>query len=190
MANPQITMVVGVAMTLFVFFVFAGIWASRYRKVGPNQALIVSGRTRQLPDGTRVGFRIVKGGGTFVFPIYERVDVLSLEVTKVEMEGCKIMMANGTAAVDCLGQVKIKGDDVSLSAAMEYFLTKSQTEMKELVRPIFEKHLIAVLSRVNLQQVEQDRAKYAADIEGTATLDLGKMGLSIVSFSIQGVRAA
>jgi hypothetical protein len=62
----------------------------RYAKVGPNQVLIVSGRKHHLPDGTSVGFRIVKGGGTFVFPIIEKLDVLSLEVLTIEMPKCKV----------------------------------------------------------------------------------------------------
>ena len=46
---------------LLLYIVF-----SRYTKVGPNQVLIVSGNKHKLEDGTTVGFRIVKGGGTFV----------------------------------------------------------------------------------------------------------------------------
>jgi len=60
----------GVAAFLFVFFMFIGIWASRYTKVGPNQVLVISGRKHRMmdPDGTAhdIGFRIVKGGGVFV----------------------------------------------------------------------------------------------------------------------------
>ncbi len=33
----------GVVAILFIIFLFIGIWASRYTKVGPNQVLIVSG---------------------------------------------------------------------------------------------------------------------------------------------------
>ena len=55
---------------VFVVFVFAMVWASRYTKVGPNQVLVVSGRQYKFTDadGTQHvrGFRIVKGGGTFV----------------------------------------------------------------------------------------------------------------------------
>ena len=50
-------------MVTIVFMVIA---LSRYVKVGPNQVLIVSGRKVQLPDGRCVGFRLVKGGGSFV----------------------------------------------------------------------------------------------------------------------------
>ena len=44
----------GIAAALFVFFMFVGIWASRYTKVGPNQVLVISGRKHQImdPDGT------------------------------------------------------------------------------------------------------------------------------------------
>ena len=66
--------IAGVAAFLFVFFMFIGIWASRYTKVGPNQVLVISGRKHRIidPDGTArdVGFRIVKGGGVFVWPVY------------------------------------------------------------------------------------------------------------------------
>ena len=51
---PWMTVVLAVGALLFVFFVFAVIWASRYTKVGPNQVLVVSGRKHAVvePDGT------------------------------------------------------------------------------------------------------------------------------------------
>jgi succinyl-CoA synthetase alpha subunit/malate-CoA ligase subunit alpha len=33
----------------------------------------------------RVGFRVVKGGGTFIIPVLERVDVLSMEILTIEV---------------------------------------------------------------------------------------------------------
>lgn len=46
-----------------------GIRASLYAKVVPSLALILSGRKVRLPDGRVVGFRYVKGGGTFDLPV-------------------------------------------------------------------------------------------------------------------------
>lgn len=48
--------------------------ALQYRKVGPNEAIIISGgrkRTVTAPDGThrKVGYRYRLGGGTFVWQI-------------------------------------------------------------------------------------------------------------------------
>jgi hypothetical protein len=78
---------------VFVVFVFAMVWASRYTKVGPNQVLVVSGRQYKMtdPDGTAHtrGFRIVKGGGTFVFPVIEKVDILSLELLTIDVQNAR-----------------------------------------------------------------------------------------------------
>jgi flotillin len=70
MTSPYMLIFVVAAMVL-VTLLFAAVWASRYVKVGPNRVLIVSSRLHQLPDGTRRGFRIVRGGGTFVIPVIE-----------------------------------------------------------------------------------------------------------------------
>src|SRR2546422_3193816 len=135
--NSTIIIIVVVGIVLYLLFAF--IWTSRYVKVGPNQVLIISGRQRQLPDGTRVGFRLLKGGGTFVFPVVEKVDVLSLEVFSVEMPKSKARAAKGVSVeTDCVAQVKINGDDASIIAATEHFLSKSEGEMKNIVRPILE----------------------------------------------------
>ena len=40
------------------------------------------GHRQTDPDGTENtrGFRVVKGGGTFVLPVVEKIDILSLEL--------------------------------------------------------------------------------------------------------------
>src|SRR5205814_8472798 len=62
------------------------VWAHQYTKVGPNEVLIISGR-RQRPsaEGVPVGYRIVRGGGTYVRPFREKVQRLSLELLQFEV---------------------------------------------------------------------------------------------------------
>src|SRR5215468_10204741 len=75
------TVALGTVGIVVVVIIFLAIWASRYTKVGPNQVLIVSGRKHRITDADGTvqyrGFRVVKGGGTFVIPVIEKVDVLS-----------------------------------------------------------------------------------------------------------------
>ena len=103
-----------------VLFIFAGIWASRYTKVGPNQVLIISGRKRRIvdPDGAtrEVGFRIVKGGGVFVWPVFEKVDLLSLELLTIDVQTPEVYTSKGVPVrVDGVAQVKVKtGDTVRI----------------------------------------------------------------------------
>src|SRR5437870_8836976 len=101
---------------------FIIIFASRYTKVGPNQVLVISGRKHRItdPDGTPrdVGFRIVKGGGVFVWPVYEKVDILSLELLTIDVQTPEVYTSKGVPVkVDGVAQIKVKGDDVSISTA-------------------------------------------------------------------------
>jgi len=190
MTPPPVIAIAAAAMVL-VTFVLIIVVLSRYTKVGPNQVLIVSGAKRHLPDGTVVGFRIVKGGGTFVWPLIERTDVLSLEVITVEMPRSRAQAAGGRAVeADCVAQVKIVGDDASIAAAAEHFLSKTQAEFKTIVRPILEKHLSTVLGSVRVEEAIQNPAACAANVQTSASADLGKMGLSLISFVIRKISQA
>src|SRR5436309_14334477 len=74
---------------IVVVVIFMAIWASRYIKVGPNEVLVVSGRKHRYtdPDGTvqTRGFRLRKDGCTFVIPVIEKVDCLSLELLTIDV---------------------------------------------------------------------------------------------------------
>jgi flotillin len=167
------------------------IWVSRYTKCGPNQVLIVSGRKIQLPDGSKVGYRIVKGGGTFVIPVVERADRLSLEIFTIEMPRVRIRMSNGgQVQADAAAQVRIKGDDLSIMRGSQYFLNKSPGDVKQIVQPVLEKHLHAVLGCRSAQSVESNAENCAAEVQTAGAADLDEMGLTIVSFSLRDVHAA
>jgi len=75
--------IIAIVLVLVVFTVAAAlvVYASRVKKVGPNQVLIISGRgegRRHELETASSNFRIVTGGRTFVWPVLERVDDLSL----------------------------------------------------------------------------------------------------------------
>ena len=76
--TTTLLILIGVIVVLIVLFFIA--LAKQYRKVSPNEALIISGgRLHKVtdPDGTvrKIGYRISIGGGTFIKPFIERADV-------------------------------------------------------------------------------------------------------------------
>jgi flotillin len=183
--NQPYLPLVAVAGMVLVTVIFAAIWASRYFRVGPNRVLIVCGRQHQLADGTRRGFRIVRTGGTFVLPLIEKADALSLEALRIEMRKLRLPTAQALVTMDCLAQVKIKGDDASIVAAAEHFLSKSEEDVKKLVQPVLEKHLRNLLESLSPQELGQNLESYAARGQAAASPDLDKMGLGILSFQLQ-----
>jgi flotillin len=189
----QMTVIAGVVVVLFVFFMFIGIWASRYTKVGPNQVLVISGRKHRIvdPDGTArdVGFRIVKGGGVFVWPVYEKVDILSLELLTIDVQTPEVYTSKGVPVkVDGVAQIKVKGDDVSISTASEQFLSKGTEEIKNIAMQTLEGHLRAILGTMTVEEIYQNRDAFASKVQEVAAGDMANMGLGIVSFTIRDIR--
>jgi flotillin len=190
--GPVVIAVVGLVL---VVFLIAAIWASRYTKVGPNQVLVVSGHKHKFigPDGTVQyrGFRIVKGGGTFVLPVIEKVDVLSLELLTIDVQTPEVYTSKGVPVkVDGVAQIKIKGDDVSIATASEQVLSKSIDEIKSVATQTLEGHLRAILGTMTVEDIYQNRDAFASKVQEVAAGDMANMGLGIVSFTIRDIRDA
>ena len=172
-----------------VLFFFGAIWAWRYTKVGPNEVLVVSGRKHRLADGSLVGFRIVKGGGTFVIPVAEKVDILSLELLTIDVQTPEVYTSKGVPVrVDGVAQIKVKGDDVSIRTAAEQFLSKSSDEIKNVATQTLEGHLRAILGTMTVEEIYQNRDAFASKVQEVAAGDMANMGLGIVSFTIRDIR--
>jgi len=186
--------VIAVAGILFVIFVLIALAASRYKKVGPNQVLVISGRKHTIVNPVtgkreKVGFRIVKGGGAVIWPIVERVDVLSLEIMTIDVETPEVYTEQGVpVTVDGVAQVKIKGDEVSIRTAAEQFLSKSATEVKNVAHETLAGHLRAILGTMTVEEIYKDRDAFAQRVQDVSTVDMANMGLEIVSFTIKDIR--
>ncbi|MGA2658271.1 MAG: SPFH domain-containing protein [Verrucomicrobiota bacterium] len=191
-SNPGAIAVV-VAGVVVVIFIFLAIWAGRYTKVGPNQVLIVSGRKHRYldPDGSvqARGFRVVKGGGTFIMPVLEKMDVLSLELLTIDVQTPEVYTSKGVPVmVDGVAQIKVKGDDISISTASEQFLSKGTDDIKSIAMQTLEGHLRAILGTMTVEDIYQNRDQFASKVQEVAAGDMANMGLGIVSFTIRDIR--
>jgi flotillin len=183
------TIIVVSIVIVFILFMLFYMVLSRYTKVGPNQVLVVSGIKHKAEDGTKVGFRIVKGGGTFVWPIFEKVDILSLELMTIDVQTPEVYTSKGVPVkVDGVAQVKVKGDDISIRTASEQFLGKPVDEIRNIATQTLEGHLRAILGTMTVEEIYQNRDAFASKVQEVAAGDTANMGLTIVSFTIRDIR--
>jgi flotillin len=191
---PSSGLIIGSAIiiVLVVLILFAYM-LSRYTKVGPNEVLVVSGIRRKVkdPDGTvhERGFRIVKGGGAYIWPIFEKVDVLSLELLTIDVQTPEVYTSKGVPVrVDGVAQIKVKGDDISIATASEQFLGKTTDEIRNIATQTLEGHLRAILGTMTVEDIYQNRDAFASKVQEVAAGDMANMGLGIVSFTIRDIR--
>src|SRR5437868_12119469 len=109
-------LIIAALMVLTIIFLSA-MFASLYRKAGPHEALVVYGFR---------GTRIVKGGGTVIFPLVETYRGLSLELMSFDVAPQQDLYTKQGVAVtvEAVAQIKVKSDPLSVQTAAEQFLTK------------------------------------------------------------------
>lgn len=182
------------ALGLVVFiFVLISTYKSLYKKVGPNEVLVISGGkgetiTDDRGERHRIGFRIVKGGGSLVNPLTERVEIISLELITLDIVTPEFYTKMGVPIkVEGVSQIKVKGDDVSIRTAAEQFLNKTREEIKQIAYQTVAGHLRAILGTMTVEEVYAAHETFAQKVAEVSSGDLSNMGLEIVSFTIREI---
>ena len=189
MFESSLLLIVGVVVGIVVALLVALMLLSKnYIKVSPNQAAVISGRTRRLGDGTTVGYRQVRGGATLVVPFLEKVEYLDLNVITVPLATTRAYTSQGVpVSVKAVANVKIKGDDESLRAAAERFLGMPQEQFHGLIFQTLEGHLRAILGTLTVEEINNDRQSFAQKLLSEAAGDLEKMGIGLDALTIQEI---
>ncbi|HEY1350870.1 MAG TPA: SPFH domain-containing protein [Ktedonobacteraceae bacterium] len=179
--DPLLLLGLLVVAALVVLVIGVRIYGSLLRKVGPNQALIVS-------KGSKID--VVTGGTKFVIPLTQRVQELSLELMSFDVAPPQdLYTTQGVAVnVEAVTQIKVRSDAESVKTAAEQFLSKSQADRESLIRLVMEGHLRGIVGQLTVEELVKDPENVGAKMLKTVTPDMEKMGLQVISFTIKDVR--
>ena len=161
------------------------IYATRYKKVPPNKAMVVFGRMQMR---TRKGYQIITGGGKFILPILEEIAFLSLEARplRIEMNDVRVDARNTKAsiALKTNSVVRISSDPRILDVASKNLLGKSENDINKIAMNIIEGPVRNVCAHTTLEEIRDNFPQVSSTISATANEDLNKVGLEMVSFNI------
>ncbi|GAA0328721.1 flotillin lipid rafts scaffold protein FloT [Bacillus carboniphilus] len=182
-----------VGVVAFLVLALILVFVSKYRTAGPDEALIVTGSylgsKNVHVDEAGNKIKIVRGGGTFILPVFQQAEPLSLLSSKLDVSTPEVyteqgvpVMADGTAII------KIGGSISEIATAAEQFLGKSKADRENEAREVLEGHLRSILGSMTVEEIYKNREKFSQEVQRVASQDLAKMGLIIVSFTIKDVR--
>ncbi|WP_047982215.1 flotillin family protein [Ornithinibacillus contaminans] len=182
-----------IAIAVFLVIALIAVFVKKYRTAGPDEALIVTGsylggKTVHTDEsGNKI--KIIRGGGTFVLPVFQQAEPLSLLSSKLDVTTPEVyteqgvpVMADGTAII------KIGGTTNEIATAAEQFLGKSKEDRENEAKEVLEGHLRSILGSMTVEEIYKNRDKFSQEVQRVASQDLAKMGLNIVSFTIKDVR--
>src|SRR6202043_1910060 len=177
----QMTVPVVAGLTVLGLLLLMAVLAKLFRKAGPHEALIIYGLR---------GTRIVKGGGTIIYPMIEQCKELSLELMSFDVAPQQSLYTTQGVAVtvEAVAQLKVKSDPISIKTAAEQFLTKRPEQREGLIRLVMEGHLRGIIGQLTVEQLVKEPEMVGERMRSTCASDMNKMGLEVVSFTIKEVR--
>jgi flotillin len=163
---------------------------SWYAVCQPNQVLVLYGlrSRRQRGDDRLIGYRLLKGGSSFVFPLVEEVSAMDVGNLIIRLEVRNALTRGGIRiSVEAVANVKVASREPAIHAAVERLLGKSNEQIKALAQVTLESNLRGVLATLTPEQVNADREAFALAMLAEAEDDLQRLGLDLDSLQITAI---
>lgn len=181
-------------LALVVFVIFK----LRYKTASSNEALIITGPNlgdpekdnRIFMDENGRSLKIIRGGGIRLklFQTCTPVDLNSFQIT---LTTPKVYTLQGVPVIaDAIASVKIADSLNGISNYAEQFLGKKQEEIEEEVSKVLGTNLRAILSKLSVEDINNNRESFNQQVQKIAQQELDNMGFTITSFGLDDLRDA
>eukprot|EP00128_Syssomonas_multiformis_P005513 Colp12_sorted_trinity150504_noHs@31759 len=145
----------------------------------PSEAMIVSGWGYERP-------KTVVGGRLWVWPFVQKIQRISFNVVTLNLESPTVYTKFGVP-ISVSGVAQVKIDQKHLPKAIQYFLGMSTQQIGYVVTETLEGHQRSIMGTMTVEEIFQDRKKFATAVLVVATPDMERMGVEIVSYTIKDV---
>jgi len=189
-----------VLATIGIIVLLASFAAQRYRVAGANEALVISGaRGAKVRDDKGdlttthdQGVKVVVGGGTFVWPLLNKVGRLQLTARQVEIglthENQAVTKQGVGVLITGQAMFKIAREPERLRAAAERFIGEPDSQIETMVKKVLEGSLRSIAGTLTIEELITDRDRFQQAVSEAARGDLEASGIHIDALTITSIR--
>jgi flotillin len=155
----------------------------------PSELVVLAGRQRTLDDGTKVGYRVLRGGRGFKWPMLESAARLSLNTIPIDLTLTRAM-CSGMIPVSIEGRASVKlagRAEHGMDAAVERFLGKGSDAVSKAAKQALEGALRGIIATMTPEDANANRLQLAQDAAETARRDLQQLGIVLDFLQIQEI---
>ena len=152
-----------------------------YVKAPPDTAIIISG-LRKNP-------RVLIGKAGIRIPFLERIDRLLLKQITIDIKTDDFIPTKDfiNIQVDAVAKVRVGTDDANIALAMTNFLNKKASDIVTDLQDSFQGNLREIIGTMSLKEICNDRNKFGNEVQQSASVDMQKLGIEIISCNIQNI---
>lgn len=124
---------------------------------------------------------------TFVIPVFQTAKSrLSPLSSKLEVSTPAVYTEEGVpVSADGTVIIKVGSTVEEIATAAEQYLSKPTEDLENEAREVLEGHLRSILGSMTVEEIYKNRDKFSQEVQAVASVDLAKMGLVIVSFTVK-----
>ncbi|MEE8166045.1 MAG: SPFH domain-containing protein [Myxococcota bacterium] len=188
MDTPQL-IGISIGVGAFALMLIVVFFKSNIVLCQPNELVIIAGRQRKLDDGSIIGYRVLRGGRGFKWPLVESVAKLSLNSLPVDVVVGKAMCQGMIpVTIEAKATVKLAGrESEGMDAAIERFLGKGPDAVSKTAKQSLEGALRGVVATMTPEDANSRRLELAKGASEQARGDLSRLGIVLDFLQVQEV---
>jgi len=176
----QVWIALASAMILFGF-IFA--IARRYKRCPSNRVLVVYGRTSKGQSS-----KSIHGGGTFVWPLIQSYDFISLDPIQIEIPlEDALSLENIRVNVPSVFTVAVGTQAEIMNNAAVRLLGLTHPEVMKQAEDIIFGQLRQVIASMRIEEINRDRDVFLSRVQDSLEPELAKIGLVLINVNIKDI---
>lgn len=175
--------IIGLITALLIFL--ASVTKMFYKRCSSNQVLVVYGAQTGSAGTTA---KTVHGGGSFVLPVVQSYEYLSLEPIQIEipLRGA-LSIENIRVNVPSVFTVAVGTEESVMNNASVRLLGLTTQEIRKQAEEIIFGQLRQVVASMPIEDINRDRDAFLSHIQNSVEPELKKIGLVLINVNITDI---
>ena len=176
-----------VAGALFLFILILSMFR-RYKRCPSDRILVVYGKVGKGEDGSRTA-KCIHGGAAFIWPIIQDYSFLDLTPFSIEVNlTSALSKQNIRVDVPSRFTVGISTEPAVMQNAAERLLGLQRPQVHDLAKDIILGQMRLVVAMMDIEEINNNRDKFLANIAGNVEAELNKIGLKMINVNVTDIK--
>src|SRR5688572_11652376 len=183
----NLLLIVAIAVVFFFILIFS--MFRRYKRCPSDRILVVYGKVgKNAADLTRAA-KCIHGGAAFIWPVIQ--DYAFLDLTPISIEvNLTSALSKQNIRVDVPSRftVGISTEPNVMQNAAERLLGMQRPEIHDLAKDIILGQMRLVVAMMDIEEINNNRDKFLANIAGNVEAELNKIGLKMINVNVTDIK--
>ena len=185
---PQNLLILVAVIVGFVFLIVVT-FLRRYKRCPANKILVVYGKVGGGNKDEGRTAKCIHGGAAFIWPVFQEFEYLDLEPISLNVELANALSKqNIRVDVPSRFTVGISTEPTIMNNAAERLLGLGTEDIKNIATDILFGQLRLVIATMDIEEINNNRDKFLANISHNVEAELKKIGLKLINVNVTDIK--